>query len=118
MDGTPAFATIPPTRRIGTPAFPTIPPHAPNWCACVGRGFFRAWPRYARSESDDHVVDSPHHHAWPRYAQSKSDDHHVDSPHHPPGPVTRDRNRMTTTSIHRTTRLARYAQSESDDRRV
>ncbi len=60
-------------------------PHAPNWYACVGRGFFRAWPRYARSESDDHVVDSPHH---------------------TPGPVRRNRNRMTTTSIHRTTRLA------------
>src|SRR6185312_2692497 len=61
----------PTTRRIGGHArrrpndapngwscAPTPAP-APHWWSCVGRGFFRAWPRYARSKLDDHRVDAP-----------------------------------------------------------
>src|SRR6185312_13507425 len=43
------------TRRIGGRAR-RRPNDAPNWWSCVGRGFFRAWPRYARSKLDDHRV--------------------------------------------------------------
>src|SRR6185312_13631390 len=64
-------STILTTRRIGgrpDDAKPraelvvgrTTPNHAPNWWSCVGRGFFRAWPRYVQSNLDFRRI-YPHH---------------------------------------------------------
>src|SRR6185312_2858511 len=82
--------------------------HAPNWWSRVGRGFFRAWPRYAQSNSDERRI-------YPRPPPSPAIEFGYPPHISAPAPVTRDRIRKSSEYIRA---RPRYPQSNSDERRV
>src|SRR6185437_8525442 len=85
---------------------PTI--HAPNWYACVGRGYIRAWPRYVQSNSDVRRI-------YPPPPPLRAIEFGCPPDISAPGPVTCNRIRMSAGYIRP---RPRYVQSNSGFRPI